>query len=126
MNRNLENGRSWSIHLGLQQVLPGAACFIQNIDNPFLGKLLLEKLLSAVPADGYSVPVYKGRGGHPMLLGSGVADTLRRWSGLTDFREELRRFNRIEVPYPDERILWNINTPEDYKEFTEWGMNSSK
>lgn len=118
INHHPEKGRSWSIRLGLQQLPPGNACFIQNIDNPHLQSDLLDMLAAPLSPRGYCVPVYKGRGGHPVLLGQEVVEDLRVQPGLTDFRRELLRFSRIEVPCSDDRILWNINTPDDYTAFT--------
>ena len=117
VNRQLEKGRSWSIHLGLKQVPEGFACFIQNIDNPYVEPVLLNKLLASVTPDAYSVPFYQKHGGHPILLGSEVVDFFRKQPDLPDFRQELQRFPRIEVPWPEDQILWNINTPDDYQRF---------
>ncbi len=58
-----------------------------------------------------------GKGGHPVLLGSGVVDIIRALDEGVDFRDVLKRFPRIEVPWPGEGILWNINTPGDYERF---------
>ena len=120
INHEPEKGRSRSIHLGIQRVPQGRACFIQNIDNPFVEPGLIDRLAVPLTPDGYSVPVYDGHGGHPVLLGSKVVDFLRHQTGSYDFREVLQLFNRVEIPFPDERILWNINTPDDYKEFINW------
>ncbi len=117
VNRHVEKGRSHSIHLGLQHVPEGSACFIHNIDNPFPESAVLNGLLTAVPSDGYAVPVYLGRGGHPVLLGCGMADLLRSQRDLADFRQALQGFTKVEVPCADEHILWNINTPEEYQRF---------
>ena len=119
INRNLNLGRSYSIHLGLQSIPKVSLCFIQNADNPFLEKQLLESLMEAVEPDSYAVPIFEGKRGHPVLLGSSVTEHIRKQSFSMDFREELKSFSRIEVPYPDKRIHWNINTPEDYKRFLE-------
>ena len=117
VNRQVEKGRSHSIHLGLQHVPEGAACFIHNIDNPFPKPAVLGELLKAVPSDGYAVPVYLGRGGHPVLLGCGMADLLRSQRELADFRQAMNGFTKVEVPCTDEHILWNINTPDEYLRF---------
>ena len=122
VNHNLEKGRSWSILLGLKQVPRGCACFIQNIDNPFLEPGLLDKLFGSVVPDGYAIPVYHGRGGHPILLGCNVVDFLRQQQELPDFRQALKQFRKVEVPHHDKQILWNINTPDDYEEFIRRNM----
>jgi molybdenum cofactor cytidylyltransferase len=119
VNHHTEKGRSWSIRLGLNHVPEESACFIQNVDNPFLDPGLLNKLMEAIIPDGYAVPVCQGLGGHPILLGKNVVEYFRRQRDIADLRRIPSRFNRIEVPYPDNRIRWNINTPDDYKEFLE-------
>jgi molybdenum cofactor cytidylyltransferase len=117
INHRLDLGRSYSIHLGLQIIPSGISCFIQNIDNPFSGQALLKSLMYSIDDDSYVVPVHENKGGHPLLLGKNLTSQLRNLVDLADFREELGRFHRIEVPFMDKRILWNINTPEDYHEF---------
>jgi CTP:molybdopterin cytidylyltransferase MocA len=126
VNLQPEKGRSWSVLLGLKNVPMGNACFIQNIDNPFLEPGLLDRLVESVPPDGYAVPVHHGHGGHPILLGNSVVDFFRVQPELHDFRLDLQRFTRIEVPYPDEGILWNINTPAEYKQFARGDRQSDK
>ena len=117
VNHHVEKGRSHSIHLGLQHIPEGVACFIHNIDNPFPLPRLLRKLLKAVPPEGYAMPVNQNIGGHPILLGRGVVDFLRNHTTPSDFRQILQRYTRVEVPCTDKKILWNINTPEEYQRF---------
>ena len=117
VNRQVELGRSHSIHLGLQHVPEGVSCFIHNIDNPFPGLSLLALLCEAVKDHGYAVPVHLGRGGHPILLGKNVTEKLRSRHDPGDFRQALEAFERIAVPCSDARILMNINTTEEYQRF---------
>ncbi len=117
INHEVERGRSHSIHLGLQALPDGACCFIHNIDNPFPSNRLLDQLFEALPSEGYSVPVYQGRRGHPVLLGWEMAHLLCEQAELGDFRQAIAGFSRKEVPCHDGQILWNINTPEEYQQF---------
>ena len=119
INHKPDLGRSYSILIGLQSIPKGNCCFIQNADNPFLEKQLLEILMEAIEPDSYAVPLFEGKRGHPVLLGKRVSEHLRKRPSFMDFREELKGFSRIEVPWPDKRILWNINTSEDYDRFME-------
>jgi len=120
VNHHVNLGRNHSIELAIRHVPPGFGCFIQNVDNPFIEDGLLDKLVRATVPDGYAVPVYRGKGGHPIALGREVVEFLREQEGLPDLRQVLQKFSMAEVPYPDERVLWNINTPEDYDNFTRW------
>jgi len=117
INREVEKGRSHSIHLGLQSLPEGACCFIHNIDNTCPPAGLLEQMTKALPAEGYVVPVYEGRGGHPLLLGWRMAKLLQEQADTGDFRLAISGFKRVEVPWCDGQILWNINTPEEYQRF---------
>jgi len=117
INHQVHLGRSHSIRLGLSHIPVGSECFIHNVDNPFLKPDLLDRLLELVQPDAYVVPVFEGRGGHPVLLGRQVADHIRSQEHPADFREALSRFKRMELPFPEENILWNINTPEEYQKF---------
>jgi len=117
LNRRLDKGRSWSILLGLKRVPEYHACFIQNVDNPFLELSLLEVLAGAVTGNSHVMPIFQGHGGHPLLLGSEVVDHLRNMDELPDFRQELKSFAGYKIPYHDERILLNINTPADYRAY---------
>lgn len=117
LNKQVDRGRSYSIWLGLQNTPGGNHCFIQNIDNPFADHSLLHQMYSAVRPERYIVPMCHGRGGHPILLGSEITAELRKMDDIPNLREALKAFIRFEVQFPDERILLNINTPEDYLKF---------
>jgi CTP:molybdopterin cytidylyltransferase MocA len=117
LNCHVERGRSYSVWLGLQNIPAGMPCFIQNIDNPFAEMSMLLRMISNLNPEGYTVPQFEGKGGHPVLLGSRVADHLRKMEEPGNLREVLRDFSRTEIQAPDGRILWNINTPEDYLNF---------
>lgn len=117
LNEHTDWGRSYSILLGIKRIPKDCACFLHNIDNPFVGTELLRLLLSTNMPDSYSVPVYQGRGGHPVLLGNRIIEYLQNLDEVPDFREVLKEFSRIGMTYGDERILWNINTPAEYDKF---------
>jgi len=117
VNKNPGRGRSWSIYLGLKQIQENAACFLHNIDNPFVERELLERMLEKLKPASFVVPVFQGRGGHPVLLGTEVVSFFRTSKKMIDFRDALRNFERLESEYNREEILWNINTPREYKKY---------
>jgi len=117
VNHQVALGRSWSIRLGLNHVPEGFSCFIHNVDNPYFDPDLPGRMLDMDQPGSYVVPVFNGRGGHPVLLGSQVADHLRSQDQPADFRQTLSRFQRIELPWPHEGILWNINTQQEYERY---------
>jgi molybdenum cofactor cytidylyltransferase len=117
INKNVELGRSHSMSMGIEKVIPGNACFIQNIDNPYLDNVLLGKMLEMLQEESYVVPMCGERGGHPILLSPQISDYIRQINVWNDFREILNHFNRIQFSWEDDRILLNINTPEEYDLF---------
>jgi CTP:molybdopterin cytidylyltransferase MocA len=116
VNRRVDLGRGWSVRIGLQSVPAGYACFIHNVDNPYIRPELIRGMFEQVRPGSWVVPVNAGRGGHPVLLSSDIAGHLRQ-APPGDLREALARFERIELPWNDGRITWNINNPEDYREY---------
>jgi len=117
LNNQVERGRSFSIWLGLQNTPAGHSCFIQNIDNPCADAALLREMRNAIRPEIYVVPMFGGRGGHPVLLGSRVADELQKKSDVPNLRDALQEFVRLEVSSSDDRIHLNINTPDAYRNF---------
>jgi CTP:molybdopterin cytidylyltransferase MocA len=114
INHQPEMGRSFSLFLGFQRIPEGSACFIHNVDNPCLVHDLLETLAANALTDGYIVPVFQGRGGHPVLLGPKVIETAKTLIPPFDFRDLLKGFKKYEVEWPGGDILLNINTQTDY------------
>ncbi|MFZ4462984.1 MAG: nucleotidyltransferase family protein [Bacteroidales bacterium] len=117
VNKQVEKGRSFSIWLGLQNIPETHSCFIQNIDNPCSDTALLKEMFNAIRPDIYIVPVFGGRGGHPVLLGSRIIDELRKKSDIPNLRDALQEFNKIELQSSNDHINLNINTPEAYHKF---------
>jgi CTP:molybdopterin cytidylyltransferase MocA len=75
----------------------------------------LQKLYDNRKDEAYISPVYLNRGGHPILLPAMIIDLIKK---ETDFslntRNFLSGFNKITVEVDSDKILANINTPEDY------------
>ena len=74
INKNLKLGRFFPIQFGLQE-LKNSPVFIQNIDNPFVNAGLLMSLQNELDEAEFAVPVYEGRGGHPVLLSPRIIGT---------------------------------------------------
>jgi len=116
INLNPENGRWSSILIGLNALKRKNSCYIQNIDNPFVTTDLLFNLETKINIDNYVVPVIKGKGGHPILIGHEIIKSILSIDETDrDLKEFLIRFKRTEVETNDKNILVNINTLEDYK-----------
>ncbi|OGU40420.1 MAG: hypothetical protein A2X61_03865 [Ignavibacteria bacterium GWB2_35_12] len=118
VNEHLEYERFYSIKLGLEKIGKCDFCFIQNIDNPFVNKSVLNKLYENKSKNGGIIPVIQDKGGHPVLLGSEVISYIVRTKELNlNFKEVINEFpgNRVEVA--DNSILININSLEEYQKY---------
>ncbi len=102
----------------LKEKAPGA--FVLPVDVPAANQEVWEKLVQALSGPVRScIPVFKGRGGHPVLLSRAFLAALLRVpvdsaEGRLDL--QLRRLAAgqvVRVFVEDERILKNMNTPED-------------
>ena len=117
VNNNLEYGRFFSIQLGLRE-LENTSVFIQNIDNPFVNTGLLINLQSGLGDDEFAVPVYESRGGHPILLSTGIIpQVVTNYKSDSHLKSVLESFKRKDVIVNDPYIGVNINTPEDYQKY---------
>lgn len=110
-----ELGRFYSIKLGLHKLSGMDYCFIQNIDNPFITVSFLGTMMENKNPDGYTLPVYKEKGGHPVLVSDKI---IKHINGLTyrdtNLHDILEKFSRKEIPVDTSDILANINTSGDY------------
>ena len=117
-NPEPEKGRFHSIKLGAEKIKYAEFCFVQNVDNPSVNKNIIAEIFEQRNSSGYTVPVYNGMRGHPVLISKKI---IRHINLLPDedfnLREILNNFPAKEVEINDERILLNINTTEDYKKF---------
>ncbi len=117
-NPHPEWGRFYSLMCGLQSLPAGRGCFVQNIDNPFVDEVLLQSLADNLPGNQYVFPLYRGRGGHPLLLGPEI---VRSATAITapypQLREFLKGFRGMALPCQSPEVLLNINTPGDYRNF---------
>jgi len=114
-NNQVEKGRMYSLKLGLEKSKDSDFVFIQNIDNPFVTKNVIDNLVQNAHAGGACIPTFKEKGGHPILISNTVVKHI-----LDDFipsatlRDVLKQFPQNRVEVENDSILLNINTPLDY------------
>lgn len=116
INHHPDKGRFYSIRTGLIELTDSPFCFIHNVDNPFVNIDIIRKLLSKINPDSWCSPVFKGQGGHPVLISKpiigNILDTENTETRLSDI---LNQFPKIKVEMDNDFVLRNINTSEDYK-----------
>jgi molybdenum cofactor cytidylyltransferase len=118
LNRHPEWGRVYSVRLGLQELRESSFCFIQNVDNPFINKTDILKILDARDPEAWCSPEFLGRGGHPVLVPKAITEKIlqKNIPGVT-LRDILYLFPKKTLEMEDDSILRNINTPEEYRAF---------
>jgi molybdenum cofactor cytidylyltransferase len=115
INKHPDWQRFYSIQLGLKSMDNPGAVFIHNVDNPFVNSEVLNELTKALNEPGIVVPVYKDRGGHPVLISKMVVGEILKCSDYSvNFKTFLKRFKRVNVLSGNKNILVNINTLEEY------------
>lgn len=100
-----------SIIKGLDHLGPVDAVVLQPVDAPFTTPAMLLALTAAV--DRPRVLAYDGAPGHPVLVPAA-------WLGQVRLRPQgglraLLEGQQTLVPWPDPRILADLDTPEDLK-----------
>jgi len=120
VNRYPEKGRFFSLQTGVHKLKPGNSCFFQNIDNPFTSAQVLTSLIQNKEGADVIIPVFQSESGHPVLINPAVAKKIIVQSD-TAIRIDLflKSFTFKKIEIDDNRILTNINSPED---FTEAGL----
>jgi CTP:molybdopterin cytidylyltransferase MocA len=107
-----------SIRLGLDALDPALeAVFVWPADHPLVQTQTLERLLGEASADRAVLPAWRGRRGHPALVGGALRREIATRplpGGLRDLWRE-RAESVVEVPVEDEGILLDLDTPEDYR-----------
>ena len=115
VNNKPARGRFYSLQTGLKVVSPGHSCFFQNIDNPFVTREILDKMIRCSEKADVVKPCFGEKSGHPVLVGPPV---IRAIIAETDFTNRIDAFlhgyTLLKVDIQDTRILANINQPADY------------
>ncbi len=117
LNPFAERGRFNSLKLGLNNATSSFA-FLQNIDNPFTSIALLKEMVTQANHADYVVPNFQDQNGHPILISRKIVDHLQSLVGDDHIlKNELNLFLKAKCSWPDERILLNINTQEEYQKY---------
>ncbi len=123
INHHLEYDRFFSVKLGLDKMGKSEYCFIHNADNPFITNEILDILYAARSPGEFISPVYKGIGGHPVLINRKNMNYLVNYpKNDANLKEVMREMKCKKVLVNDNAILVNINDREEYDKF----INSKK
>ncbi|KAA3652953.1 MAG: hypothetical protein DWP98_00590 [Bacteroidetes bacterium] len=106
-------GRLYSLQLGLR-FCPSKFVFIHNVDSPFTPSVVIDKILNQVEENGVTIPSFKGKGGHPVLISNAVKnEIINRYESYETLRDVFACFPKKYVAVENASVLQNINTPQD-------------
>jgi CTP:molybdopterin cytidylyltransferase MocA len=114
VNHDPERGRLSSVQTGLQYLDKVLPVFIQNIDNPFVNKIILNRLAQNLDTSDAIYPAVGDQGGHPLLLSEKLVAEILTLPHTSDFKAFIRSAEISKLQETDSKILVNINTQEDY------------
>jgi molybdenum cofactor cytidylyltransferase len=117
-NKQPEKGRYYSLGLGLEHSLKHDFTFIHNCDNPFVDIKIIKEMYEKRKEGTYVLPVYKGKGGHPVLLsGKIISCIVAKINNFNTLRCALAEFQRIEIKTDSDSVLVNLNTRSEYDHY---------
>jgi len=116
LNEHPRWGRMYSVRLGLENTPGSDFCFIQNVDNPFINRKVIAKIMDSADSDAWCSPEFEGIGGHPVLLPKSIIRKLLEEKNIVaTLQEVLWASPKKSVEMDNDIVLRNINTPIDYQ-----------
>jgi molybdenum cofactor cytidylyltransferase len=115
INDKPELGRFYSLQTGIKHIKTGNSCFFQNIDNPYTSEVLLRELIIHKDKADVLLPIFQNKTGHPVLISPQIVQGIKAVRDYeTRIDEFLKQFTEKRIGISDQRILININSPEEY------------
>jgi molybdenum cofactor cytidylyltransferase len=125
INPDYQQGMASSLRRGLLAMDPGSEAFLVLLaDQPGIGPEIINTLIStfrqADPRRGIIRPVYRGRQGHPVLIGTQYLQEALQQQGDVGARRILLNHpgDILEIDMEEDAVLKDIDTPEEYREYS--------
>jgi CTP:molybdopterin cytidylyltransferase MocA len=118
VNERPEEEMLASIRLGIAALPPSVEAFaIWPADHPAVSAETVSALAARAAPDRVIVPTWRGRRGHPAVVGGGLREAIAAippGSGLRRLWRD-RPETLEEVAVEDEGVILDMNTPADYE-----------
>ena len=112
-----------SLQLGLKALPPEMDFLVHPVDCPLVRADDYRRLIDTRRSGDRRTTVYfitcGSRHGHPVLCAAPVAQKLLALGPDQTARDVIRAEPSVDVPTANEAVLWNMNTPEDYRRMLE-------
>jgi molybdenum cofactor cytidylyltransferase len=120
LNEHFAAGMLSSVQCGVRVTSPSADGLLIGLgDQPGLSARIVQPLLDAFAAQKGMIilPAYRGRRGHPLLVGSAWREEIFSLDPAIGLRQLLQRHadEVFLVEIPDEAVLQDLDFPEDYR-----------
>jgi len=126
INPDYKQGMASSLRQGLLAMDPGSEAFLVLLaDQPGIGPEIINTLIrtfrQADPRRGIVRPVYRGRPGHPVLIGAQYLQEALQLQGDVGARRILMNHpgDILEIAVDQDAVLRDIDTPEEYQKYAE-------
>ena len=124
INEDYAQGKTTSIKTGLwalgPSANPDAAIIMLNVDQPRSARIIERTLHAHRDGDAslITIPTYHGKGGHPIVVSRSLYSELiaidEKTQGMRAVTERHRdATQRVELGAAE--LLWDVNTPEQYR-----------
>lgn len=118
INNHPEWHRFYSLKTGAKSMSGVLPVFVHNVDNPFVNYEVLNELSGNINKADYLSPEFDGKGGHPILLSEKIIKDVRATTeDQIHFKEFLNQYPKKKVQVDDEKVLVNINTIDEYRQY---------
>lgn len=117
VNEKPERGMLSSVIEGLRHMGESSGALVMPVDHPYVSDATVSALISRISLhpDHVIKPVFRGRGGHPVLIPAAAFQIVLEADPTSSLREVIaRRGIQVEpLAVDDEGVLRNINLPGD-------------
>ena len=122
LNPNFKEGLSTSIISGLNQISERSEAFMVILgDQPFIGSVIINKIINKFKESkkGIVAPSYNGKLGHPVIFSLKYKEEFFKLKGDVGGKAIIQMYKNdvMDVPVSSEKILIDIDTPEDYRKY---------
>lgn len=123
-NPAYRQGMFSSIRAGVRRLPPAyQAFFVLPVDIPLVRPATIRRLMEAAILNPHNIiyPVFGGRRGHPPLIPAGLAPAILGWEKGGGLKAVLSEHEKLalEIQVADGGVLFDIDTPDDYRRLLE-------
>jgi len=120
-NHNYISGKTTSIKCGLSQIkeMDTDCILLLNVDQPRSATTIKTLLQHHQSSEALiTIPSFNGKGGHPIIFDISLSEELSHIEEASQGLKSVVNTNQSKlqkVPIDSEEVLWDLNTPDEYR-----------